>query len=122
MLAVLDGTIKFEQLQLEIGSWERDSAERAVAGLDGVLSIDLGMRGREIVVTGVLRAVSVEAMVEKVDAVSAFMDGQTHVLVAGDGREFANLRVDGFEVEREDYSGRGLCCEFEIRFTQLRKS
>ncbi len=54
MKAILDNTIEFEQLQLEIGSWERDSAKRAVAGLDGVLSIDLGMRGREIVVTGVL--------------------------------------------------------------------
>jgi hypothetical protein len=120
MAAVLDGTIKFKQLCLEVGSRARDSIERSVSGLDGVLSIDLGMREREITVKGLLRAVSVELLSARTDAIAELIDGRTHILEAADSREFKNLRVDSFEVTRQDYSGGGVCCEFAIQFTQLR--
>ena len=44
MSGTLDGQDLFEEYQLNIeqGSICRDSTERTVAGLDGVLSIDLG--------------------------------------------------------------------------------
>lgn len=58
MRATLDNVIAIEDSSVEVGSWSRDSIERSVGGLDGVLSIDLGMRGREIVQRGCLRAVS----------------------------------------------------------------
>ena len=56
----LDGQMLFDKLDLKIetGSVSRDSVERAVSGLDGVLSIDLGGRSRKIKQKGVLRAAS----------------------------------------------------------------
>ncbi len=44
MSVTLDGQNLFDEQQLEIeqDSLNRDSIERAVAGLDGVLSVDMG--------------------------------------------------------------------------------
>ncbi len=120
MTAVLDSTIRFEQLGLEVGSRARDSVERNISGVDGILSIDLGMREREIAVKGLLRAVSVELLFAREDAIAELIDGQVHILEAADGREFKDLRADSFEVTRQDYSGGGVCCEFTMQFTQLR--
>ena len=119
MQTTLDSTVEFELVGLKAQSWEREAVEQSVAGLDGVLSIDLGMRGREIGVKGVLRAVSDDSLEEKETAISALMDGGTHILATRDGRVFDNLRIDAFEVNQKDYSGRGVCCEFEIKFMQL---
>jgi len=122
MSATLDGQSLFDGQELEIqpGSFSRDSIERAVPGLDGVLSIDLGGRGREIKQRGVLRAKSRLQMNDRISAISAYMDGDTHVLVTGSGEEFDNLRMDVFKVTLEGTSGGGLCCNYEIVYTQLR--
>ena len=120
MAAVLDSTIRFEQLGLEVGSRVRDSIKRSISGVDGVLSIDLGMREREITVKGLLRAVSVELLFAREDAIAELIDGQMHILESANGTEFRNLRIDSFEVTQQDYSGGGVCSEFTIRFTQLR--
>jgi len=121
MRAVLDGTFEFDEQQLTVGSRRREVVERAVCGLDGVLSIDLGARTRQIIQKGVLRAQSSEALEEKITAVSAFFDGNTHTLITQDGQQFDNMRVDGFKMEQEDYSGRGVGVRFEISYTQLRE-
>ena len=81
MRATLDGTVEFEVGQLKVESWQREVVERAVAGLDGVLSIDLGARSRELVVEGILCAVSEESLRKKEAVVSALMDGQTQMLL-----------------------------------------
>ena len=47
------------------------------------------------------------------------MDGGTHTLMGSDGSYFDRLRVDGIEEGRKAYSGRGVSCEFEIRYRQL---
>ncbi len=120
MAAVLDSTIRFEQLGLEVGSRARDSIERSVVGVDGALSIDLGMREREIVVKGLLRAVSVELLFARENAIAELIDGRVHILESANGTEFRNLRIDSFEVTRQDYSGGGVCSEFTMQFTQLR--
>ncbi len=122
MSATLDGQSLFDGQELEIqpGSFSRDSIERAVPGLDGVLSIDLGGRGREIKQRGVLRAKSRLQMNDRISAISAYMDGDTHILVTGSGEEFDNLRMDVFKVTSEETSGSGLCCNYEIVYTQLR--
>ena len=122
MRATLDGEIILEDQQLTISSWQREAVERTAAGLDGVLSIDLGIRSRELVQNGILRAVSEEALKEKIDAISELMDGQIHALVSQGGEQFDNLRVDAFKTGQRDYSGRGVVCEFEIIYTQLRDS
>ena len=122
MSATLDGQNLFGEQQLGIlsGSLSRDSIERTVAGLDGVLNIDLGERGRKIKQTGVLQAKSRAQMNEKVSIISAYMDGDTHTLVTSNGESIGNLRMDSFKVGRARTSGTGLCCDYEIVYTQLR--
>jgi hypothetical protein len=125
MSFTLDGQKVFGEsdesgLDIEPGSISRDSIDKTVSGLDGVLSIDLGRRSRKIKQKGVLRAGSRKQMREKVNAMSAYIDGCTHKLVADSGEEFDNLRMDVFEVSKERASGGGLCCDYEIVYTQLR--
>ncbi|MHC4394608.1 MAG: hypothetical protein ACYS1A_03040 [Planctomycetota bacterium] len=122
MGATLDGQNLFDEQQLEIlpGSFSRDSIERAVAGLDGLLSIDLGKRGREIKQTGVLQAKSRAQMTEKINTITAYMNGDTHTLIKGDGESMDNLRMDTFRVSKERTSGGGLYCDYEIIYTQLK--
>jgi len=120
MAAMLDSTIRFEQLGLEVGSRARDSIERSAAGVDGALSIDLGMRERKIVVKGLLRAVSVELLLARENSMAELIDGDMHILESANGVKFENLRIDSFEVTRQDYSGSGVCSEFTMQVTQLR--
>ena len=120
MAAMLDSTIKFEQLGLEVGSRARDSIERSAAGVDGALSIDLGMRERKIVVKGLLRAISVELLLARENSMAELIDGDMHILESANGVKFKNLRIDSFEVTRQDYSGSGVCSEFTMQVTQLR--
>jgi hypothetical protein len=122
MSVTLDGQDLFDERKLEIeaGSVGRDSVERMVPGLDGVVSIDLGSRSRQIKQSGVLRAGSHKQMRDKIGLISTFIDGDTHALVVGDGREFDNLRMDVFKVSRERAEGGGLCCDYEIVYTQLK--
>ncbi len=121
MSATLDGQNLFDEqdLKIERGSVSRDSMERAVSGLDGVLSIDLGGRSRKIKQRGVLRAKSRSQMDDRISAISAYIDGDTHTLVISNGEEFDNVRMDAFKVTKEKTSGSGLCCDYEIVYTQL---
>ena len=121
MSTSLDGQALFDEQQLEIaiGSSGRDSIERTVPGLDGVLSIDLGGRERRITQKGTLRAASRLQMNEKTGAISACMDGGTHVLETDSGEEYDNLRMDVFKVTRERESGAGVVIDYEIVYTQL---
>ena len=122
MKTTLDSNILFDEQTLEIsaGSFSRDSIERTVPGLDGVLSIDLGRRGRKIKQTGTLRAKSRAQLDERISKIAAFMDGDTHTLVRGNGESMDALRMDTFKVTKERTSGNGLCCDYEIIYTQLK--
>jgi hypothetical protein len=121
MNVTLDGQSLFDgqELEIEPGSFGRDCVERAVPGLDGVLSVDLGGRGRNIKQSGILRASSRSQMNERINAISAYMDGDTHTLVADSGDEFDNLRMDVFKVTKERTSGGGVAIDYEIVYTQL---
>ena len=121
MSITLDGQILFDEQELEIepSSVSRDSIERTVPGLDGVLSIDLGERGRKIKQKGLLRTMSRSQMNERINAISAYMDGDTHTLVTNGGEEFDNLRMDVFKVTKERTSGSGVVIDYEIVYTQL---
>ncbi len=122
MSVILDGQALFDEQQLEIepGSFSRDSIERAVPGLDGVLTIDLGGRGRQIKQRGVLRARSKAGLEDRIDAISAFMDGDTHTLGISSGREFCDVRMDVFRTSNERTSGGGVSIDYEIVYTQLK--
>lgn len=121
MSVSLDGQNLFDEqeLKIEAGSAIRDSVERMMPGLDGVLSIDMGVRGRQIKQTGVLRAKSRSQMDDKIGAISAYMDGNTHTLSVRGGRRFDNLRMDVFRIREERISGEGICCDYEIVYRQL---
>ncbi len=121
MRVTLDGQILFDTQPAEIepGSFSRDSIERTVPGLDGVLSIDLGQRGRKIKQRGTLRAKSRMQMDKRIGEISAYMDGGTHTLIAPNGRQFSNLRMDSFKVSDERADGAGISVNYEIVYTQL---
>ena len=121
MKATLDAQMLFDEQTLDIsaGSFSRDSIERTVPGLNGVLSIDLGQRGRKIKQTGTLRAKSRARLDERISRIAEFMDGDTHTLTTGQGRKFANLRMDSFKTTAEKASGTGIVVDYEIVYTQL---
>jgi hypothetical protein len=120
MQVTLDGQRLFDEQPLEIrtGSISRASMERTVPGLDGVLSIDLGKRNRQITQSGTLRAKSRLQMDARISTISAHMDGDTHTLVA-DNHEFENLRMDSFKILSEHKDGAGIRIDYEIVYTQL---
>jgi hypothetical protein len=121
MSTTLDGQNLFDEqdLKIEQGSVSRDSIEQTVPGLDGILSIDMGERSRKIKQRGVLRAKSRSQMNDRVGAILSYIDGDTHTLVIRNGEEFENVRMDTFKVTEEKTSGSGLCCDYEIVYTQL---
>ena len=121
MSVTLDGQNLFDEQQLEIeqDSLNRDSIERAVAGLDGVLSVDMGGRTRKIRQRGTLRAKSRTQMNDRINVISAYMDGNTHTLVGNEGKKFDNLRMDSFKVSKERTGGSGIVVDYEIVYTQL---
>ena len=49
MRAKLDSTIEFEELEVRPESFRRDAEHSSASGLDGVLSVDLGMLDRKLV-------------------------------------------------------------------------
>ncbi|MBM4029535.1 MAG: hypothetical protein FJ280_29675 [Planctomycetes bacterium] len=121
MGVTLDGQAVFDEqeLTLAVRSPSRASLQRSVAGLDGVLSIDLGARPRQVRQTGVLRAAGRAALNARLEAIAAFLDGRTHTLTTADGRTYRNLRLDSFQPLQERTGGPGIVVEYEIVYTQL---
>jgi len=121
MRVTLDGENLFDeqQLEIEMGSINRSSIERAVVGLDGVLSIDTGKRSRKIEQKGSLQAQSRMQMNNRINAISSYIDGKTHTLIRSDGEKIDNLRMDFFEVSKERAGGKGIIVDYEIIYTQL---
>jgi hypothetical protein len=122
MSVTVDGQVLFddEQLKIEPDSFKRESMLKAVPGLDGVLSIDLGGRGRTIKQKGVLRAKSEVQLTARINAISAMMDGKTHMLATSSEQQFKNLRMDAFKVKPHRMSGSGVEADYEISYTQLK--
>jgi hypothetical protein len=121
MGVTLDGQVLFDEQDLEIqpGSFKRASLEKTVSGLNGVLSIDLGQRSREIIQKGVLQAKSRTSLDNRIAAISAFIDGDTHKLLTDSGKQFDNLRIDIFKVSKERTSGVSIAVDYEIVYKQL---
>lgn len=124
MSVTLDGQELFGKsaaggFEIEQGSTSRQSIERAAPGLDGVLSIDMGGRSRKIVQKGTLRTKSKTQMNEKISAISAYMDGDTHTLVTDNSEELDDIRMDVFKVNKERTSGGSVAVDYEIIYTQL---
>jgi hypothetical protein len=121
MKVTLDAQTLFDEQALEINadSFSRDSIERTVPGLNGVLSLDLGLRSRKIKQTGTLRAKSRSQLDERISRIAAFMDGNTHKLITNSGWEFTNLRMDSFKTGTEHADGTSIVTDYKIIYTQL---
>jgi hypothetical protein len=121
MNVTLDGQNLFDQQQLNIetSSIRRASVERSMPGLDGVLNIDLGRRSRQVIQKGTLQAKSRTQMNDRIGAISAYLDGSTHMLTTSNGEVFENLRMDVFKAGKEQISGAGMVIDYEIAYTQL---
>lgn len=122
MRTTLDGQVLFDEqaLEIDVDSKRRAVKERSVAGLDGVVSIDLGSRGRKMRQKGQLRAASWKQMGERIEQISSLMDGKVHTLKSREGEEFDNVRIDGFAVTEKSESGGGVVVGYEIEYMQLK--
>jgi len=104
---------------LQPGSWRRESTDRGYAGLDGVMSVDLGRRERKLKQRGSFSAASIAALVELIENVSAYIDGQCYGLVDQHGVEYSNVRMDSFKLLSPIAVANQSQCEYEIVYTQL---
>jgi len=100
-------------------SWRRETVDRGFAGLNGVVSIDLGRRERKLKQRGCLRAVSVESLVQMIEDISAYINGQAYELVDHNGVSYVNVRMDSFILLGPITAGNQAGCEYEIIYTQL---
>ncbi len=121
MTVTIDGRALFDEqgLTIAVASFSRNSIERKIPGLDGVLSIDLGRGSQKIRQTGTLRAKSRTQLNERINGISGLMDGKTHTLETKTGDTLANLRMDSFEVGKERTDGIGMIVDYEIVYTKL---
>lgn len=121
MATTLNGQSLFDErtLRIEVGSISRDSLERSIPGLDGVIGIDLGQRGRIIRQSGSIRAPSKAKLEDKLSSIRDYMDGYTYTLVANNDERFENVRIDAFKTKNQRLSGAGLVVDYEIVYTQL---
>ena len=116
----IDREVKIDEAVLEAGSIRRGVVERSICGLDGVASIDLGDRGREISVKGILRAASGKGLDSFTKMIEAKMDRGTCILSLDNGREFGDIRIDLFETEDLEFSGSSVSCKCKLLCKQLR--
>ena len=115
----IDGEVKIDEANFEAGSVRRQVVERSVGALDGVVSIDLGGRGRDIAVEGILRAASGKGLDVLTDMIEAKMDGGVCVLSIDDGREFDDVRIDVFETAEREFGGSSVSCKCKLQCRQL---
>ncbi|MCK5270187.1 MAG: hypothetical protein KAJ46_05350 [Sedimentisphaerales bacterium] len=105
--------------KLKLLSWRRETIERGFAGLDGVVSIDLGLRERKLKQQGRLSAVSTAALLKLMKEITNYIDGQAYKLVDQYGTVYEQVRMDSFTVPGSITSANQACCEYEIIYTQL---
>lgn len=120
MKAVLDSEVIFneESFGLEIKSPQRSIIQRSAAGLDGQVSIDLGLRGRKIVQKGVLRARGQTGLQQQIDSINELIDGNLHVLKCPDGRVLGNLLIENFQADSFVTGGANISCQYSIKYIQ----
>jgi hypothetical protein len=104
---------------ITVESLRRSFIESSAAGLDGVVSIDLGSRGRKLRQAGHLRAKSTAELAAIIASIENFLDGKTHSLASSDDGTYENLRLESFKIVRRSCEGAGVGADYEICYTQL---
>ena len=100
-------------------SWHRESVQRSFAGLNGVLSIDLGRRERTLEQRGTLSADSIKSLRALRDNIATYVDGQSHDLVDQEGCSYSNVRMDSFALLGRISVANRVSCEYKVIYTQL---
>ena len=100
-------------------SWRRETLDRGFAGLNGVMSLDLGRRERKLKQRGQLSANSVAALLNRMESITAYIDGQSYKLVDQNGCSYADVRMDSFTLLGPINTANQARCEYEIVYTQL---
>ena len=120
MKAMLDDEVIFneETFVLEIKSPQRSIIQRSAAGLDGQVSIDLGLRSRKLVQRGELRAKSKTELQKRIDEISELLDGDAHILRCPDGKIFENLLIEDFHNGSFVSGGANISCQYDIAYIQ----
>lgn len=120
MKAVLDDKIFFDEnsFELVIKSSQRKIIQRSAAGLDGQISIDLGLRGRKIIQKGLLRGQNQNSLQLQIDAINELLDGSLHNLKCPDGRIFENLLIEDFQTGQLINGGAHSSCQYQIIYNQ----
>jgi len=119
--------IKFDNQQffdhgqhiIEVMSWRRGNVQRGFAGLDGMVSMDLGRRERNLRQYGYLAASSIEALTALGEDIAAYIDGQVYEMIDQNGRCYSQVRMDSFTTSAELMAGNQARCKYEIIYTQL---
>ena len=103
---------------LTVEPWQHGTQRHAVAGLDGIVNVDLGRRGRVIRQVGTLHADNERVLRERIRRIEALGDGVDCVLRTDDGACYANLSMDRFAVTSAVRHGAQVRCEYEMTYTQ----
>ena len=120
MWTKIDEIIKLEHEELQVDSWVRDGVEKSAAGLDGVITVDHGMRSRRIIQKCIIRASSASSLQEVLNTVVDLIDGKEHSISFENGECYGCLRVDSVSSEKISRSGSGVSCSVKVIYTQLR--
>ncbi len=107
-----------ETFEVKVKTLKRGTVQRFAAGLDGQITIDLGLRDRKLEQIGQLRAKSEAELQRKIDAINELIDGQLHTLKCSDGRVFDNLLIETFETESVVKGGAYISCSYHITYIQ----
>ena len=120
MWTKIDETIKLEHEELRSDSWVRGGVEKSSPGLDGMITIDHGMRSRRIIQWCIIRSASGSSLQEALDGVVDLIDGKEHSITFENGKSYECLRVDSVSSEKIRHSGSGVNCSVKVIYTQLR--
>ena len=120
-MMTLDGQDLFSSgpCTLQAGPWQRNVERRSMAGLDGEMIVDMGLRGRRIILKGWLQRPTPQLLTQALEAIEAFVDGQRHLLVDSFGREFPDVLLEQCEQAGAIRRGRGYWCEYTCQFLQM---
>ena len=120
MNAVLDDKIIFneESFEIEVKSPQRNIVQRSAPGLDGQVSIDLGLRGRKLVQKGELRAKNQTELQKKIDEINELIDGNLHTLKCPDARVFEDILIKEFQTGAAIIGGAHTSCQYHITYIQ----
>jgi hypothetical protein len=101
------------------GGWERSLQRRGLAGLDGEVVLDRGLRSRQILQTGRLQSTSASGAQTLIGQIEARNDGKAHILVDCHGQTFSRVVLERFELTSPIQRARGYWCDYSIRYRQL---